>query len=65
MNTPYPAMIIKAESTFAANKNVDMDGTGKHSTKLYDVFVWVGLDLLSGTGVATALRIVQWRTLSL
>ena len=26
---------------------------------------WIGLDLLSGTGVATALRIVQWPTLFL
>ena len=37
--------------------------------ELYDLTLfpvdWIGLDLLSGTGVATALRIVQWPTLSL
>ena len=37
----------------------------KYSEIFFVTLDWIGLDLLSGTGVATALRIVQWPTLSL
>jgi len=47
-----------------------LQGEGQLAEQLADSLaflgaLWIGLDLLSGTGVATALRIVQWPTLSL
>ena len=48
---------MTATTTRLENRLTTTGGRGRQD--------WIGLDLLSGTGVATALRIVQWPTLFL
>ena len=58
---------IAEHSTWLRRKLVTSSGLGipLETTKRAIDMDWIGLDLLSGTGVSTALRIVQWPTLFL